>query len=342
MLRLGAQAFPIDLDGSAPISEDSGEDYTRRTMREPPGTLLRIGTHVQQALAEHRGVVALETTLIAHGLPSPENIAVARELEDVIGANGSVPATVGVIEGVPTVGLSDEEIERIATQGQKVAKLSSRDLGTAVQRRIDGATTVAGTITLATKAGVEVMATGGLGGVHLGARESYDESADLLALHEVPILVVCSGVKSILDVSATLERLETLEVPVVGFKTDRFPGFYVSTTEEALDWSVDSIDSVVTAFVAHLALGRGGMLLANPVPERDQLDVATHDAVLADALKEAEFRHVRAKAVTPFLLARLASETSGESVRVNRTLVRNNAELAGKIARELAEARADG
>jgi len=309
-------------------------------MRDLSGTRLRIGAHVQRALADRQGVVALETTLIAHGLPSPDNVVVAHELEEVVRKQGATPATVGVLDGLPIIGLSSHEIERIATAGRAIAKLSSRDLGTAVELGLDGATTVAGTITLAAKAGIEVMATGGLGGVHRDARTTYDESADLLCLHETPMLVVASGVKSILDVAATLERLDTLAVPIVGFRTNHFPGFYVSASEFSLDWTVDSIEQAVGAFVAHRALAPGGMLLANPVPEGDQLDVSTHDAVLKEALRAAEEGQLRGKDVTPFLLARFASATRGESVRVNRALVRNNAELAGGVARELSLRRA--
>ena len=339
-LRLCAQRFPVDVDDASPLWGNSAEHYTRPPMADPVGAPLRIGEHVEAALSAGLGVVALETTLIAHGLPAPDNLAIARQLEDLVRAEGATPATVGVIGGVPILGLSPMEIEQIATKGPAVAKLSSRDLGPAVAGGIDGATTVAGTITLAASAGIEVMATGGLGGVHRGAKESFDESADLFALHEVPVLVVASGVKSILDVGATLERLETLEVPVIGYRSNLFPGFYLSVTEHRLAWSVGTIEEAAAVFAAHRGLARGGMLLANPLSEQDQLDPAAHDAALAEALVAVESGEVKGKDVTPYLLAHLASATAGASVAVNRVIVRQNATLAARIAVELAARRA--
>jgi len=337
--RAGAQVTPVDLDPRMLPHRGHGTGhYTFRRVEVAAGRQFRLGDHVRQALADGRGVVALETTLIAHGLPSPENLEVARQLEQDVRDQGAEAATVGVVAGVATVGLSATEIERLADPGGAVAKLSRRDLGVAVAAGVDGATTVAGTITLAALAGIEVMATGGLGGVHRDAQKTWDVSADLETMRDVPILVVASGVKSVLDVAATLERLETLGVPVVGYGTARFPGFYVSVTEHRLDWSVASPEEAALAFAAHRRVAPGGMLLANPVAPADELAPVRHDAALAEALRLAKAAHVSGKDVTPFLLARLAAATAGESVRVNRAIVRGNAVLAARIAVALAAA----
>ncbi len=306
-------------------------------MSERGRSSIRVGDAVQAALAEGRGIVALETTLIVHGLPRPENLEVAQELEEIVASTGAVPATIGVLGGVPVVGLSRDEVAQLAAAPSKVAKLSSRDLGLAIAQGINGATTVASTISLAARAGVVVMATGGLGGVHRGASATYDESADLYALHDTSVLVVCSGVKSILDVSATLERLETLSVPVAGYRTDAFPGFYVRATPHRLSWRLDSPGDVATAFRAHRTLSPAAMVLANPVAEADALSAEVHSAALADAEARAAAAGVQGKDVTPFLLACFAEYTKGESVRTNRALVRANARLAGEVAIEVAK-----
>lgn len=306
-------------------------------MRGPDETSIRVSDAVQSALDDGRGVVALETTIIVHGLPRPENLEVARELEDAVAASGAVPATIGVLGGIPVVGLSHAEIDRLAASTAPVAKLSARDLGPAIAGGIDGATTVAATITLAARTGIAVMATGGIGGVHRGARETYDESADLVALHEQPVLVVCSGVKSILDVAATLERLETLSVPVAGYRTDVFPGFYVRASDHPVIWRFDSAAAAAAVFRAHRQLAQTAMVLANPIPETDALRDDVHAAALADAEARAASAKVRGKELTPFLLARFAEYTQGESVRANRALVLSNARLAGEVAVELAK-----
>ncbi|MGA8297292.1 MAG: pseudouridine-5'-phosphate glycosidase [Acidimicrobiales bacterium] len=299
-------------------------------------SVVRVGDAVREALDAGRGVVALETTLIVHGLPRPENLEVARELEKTVTSTQAVPATIGVLRGTPVVGLADNEIEQLANSTDQVAKLSTRDLGFAIAKGLDGATTVASTITLATRAGIAVMATGGLGGVHRHARETYDESADLTALSKEPVIVVCSGVKSILDVQATLERLETLAVPVAGYRTEAFPGFYVRETPHRLNWRFESPGDVATAFRAHRRFSDSAMVIANPVPESDALSENLHAAALAQAEEEADVAGVSGKDVTPFLLARFAEYTKGASVRANRALVIENAKLAGEIAVELA------
>ncbi len=297
----------------------------------------RVGREVREALEAGRPVVALESTLIAHGLPRPQNVSVAREIEAIVRAEGAVPATVGVVEGVPTVGLDAAELVRIASE-PNVLKLSVRDLPIAVGRGCDGATTVASTAFLAARAGIRLFATGGLGGVHREARESWDESADLPALSRTPIAVVCAGVKSILDVPATLERLETLGVPVVGFRTRRFPGFYLSDSGQDLDWSVETEEEVARIIRAQVGIGLvdAGLVVANPIAPERQLDPALHARVLEEGLAEMRRRGIHGKETTPFLLGHLHKRTQGESLRVNVEIVRSNAALAARIAVALA------
>jgi pseudouridylate synthase len=290
-----------------------------------------VSEAVREALAAGGSVVALESTIIAHGLPRPGNLEVARELEAEVRAAGAVPATIAVLDGEVHVGLDDAGLQRIA--GGDVAKVSVRDLPLAAARRVDGATTVAATAHLAARAGIRVFATGGLGGVHRGARESWDESADLLTLSRTPITVVAAGVKSILDIGATLERLETLGVAVAGWRTSRFPGFYVTDGGFDLDWWVDDADEVARAMAAADALGVGtALLIANPIAVERQLDPDEHERVLARALEQARARGVTGKAVTPYLLAYLHDATQGRSLEVNVAVARANAAVAGAIA----------
>jgi pseudouridine-5'-phosphate glycosidase len=286
---------------------------------------------VRGAIADGAGVVALESTIIAHGLPRPRNLDVARELEAEVRAAGAVPATIALLDGEVHVGLEDWGLRRIA--GHEVAKLSVRDLPLAAARRANGATTVASTAHLAARAGIRVFATGGLGGVHRDARESWDESADLLALARTPITVVAAGVKSILDVGATLERLETLGVTVAGWRTSRFPGFYLADGGFDLDWRVDEAEEVAAAMAAADELGvSSALLVANPIAADQQLDPAEHERVLAEGLELARARGVTGKAVTPFLLDHLHRATDGRSLEVNIAVARANAALAGAIA----------
>lgn len=288
------------------------------------------------ALREGRGVVALETTIVVQGLPSPINLEVAADCEEAIRRGGSVPATIGVLDGAVVVGLSGAQLARLADPSRASLKLSARDLGAAVAANRDGATTVAGTIAVANRVGIDVMATGGLGGVHRGAATSYDESADLTALSRTSTLVVASGVKSILDVGATLERLDTLGVPVIGYATTRFPGFYLIDSGFLLDWSVSTPAGAAAAFAAHRALSSAGMLLANPVPTDSALPAARHEEALEEALEQVRRGDVTGKDVTPVLLAEFARLTAGASVRANRALVVANARLAGEVAASLA------
>jgi pseudouridylate synthase len=297
---------------------------------------VRIADEVAAALADGRPVVALESTIIAHGLPRPDNLRIAGEIQDAVRSEGAVPATIAVLDGEIRVGLDEDALREIAER-EDVVKLGVRDLGPALVRRVPGATTVAGTAAIAARAGIAAFATGGLGGVHRGAAETFDESADLLALADAPVVVVCAGVKSILDVGATLERLETLSVPVLGFGTDRMPGFYLSDSGHAVPWRVDDAAEVAAIQRARRELGlRQAVVVANPLPPEDAMDPALHDRVLIDALTAAEEAGVAGKDATPFVLARFHDGTGGESLRVNVALVLRNAALAARIAGALA------
>jgi len=288
---------------------------------------------VADALAGGRAVVALESTIISHGLPRPDNLDVARQIEQAVRDTGAVPATIAVVDGEVHIGLDPEALTTVAT-ARNVAKASVRDLAMVVARGGHAATTVAATSHLAHRAGIAVFATGGLGGVHREASATFDESADLMALAHTPIAVVCSGVKSILDIGATLERLETLGISVVGFGTDRFPGFYRTDSGFTLDWRVDSADEVVSILRARATLGTDAtaLVIANPLPEAEQVDAAVHDRALAEGLAAAETAGVRGKAVTPFLLDHFHRATGGESLRANIAIILRNATLAAQIA----------
>jgi pseudouridine-5'-phosphate glycosidase len=289
------------------------------------------GAHVAAAQAAGAPIVALETTIVSHGLPRPDNLRVAREIEATVREHGAVPATIGMLDGQLVVGVDDAQLTRLATS-DKVAKLSVRDLAVAAASGADGATTVAATSVVAHAAGIRVFATGGLGGVHRDA--PYDESADLVALARTPVAVVCAGVKSILDVGATLERLETLGVAVVGYRTRRFPGFFVSDSGFPLDWSVDSPAELAEVLRAQHALGvpPGALVVANPLPADEQLDPAVHDRVLAEGLAEVARAGVTGKSVTPALLAHFHAATHGRSLEVNVRIILRNAALAAQLA----------
>ena len=295
---------------------------------------IRYGSAVAAALRAGRPVVALESTIVAHGLPRPDNLRVAREIEQVVRDNGAEPATIGMVGGQIVVGLDEAELERLAT-ADDVAKLSVRDLAPAAALGVDGATTVASTAAIAARAGIGVFATGGLGGVHREAGTTFDESADLVTLARTPICVVCAGVKSILDVGATLERLETLGVAVVGYRTRRFPGFYLTDGGFDLDWSVDAPDQLAAILAARRDhdVCRGAVVVANPLPPEEQLDPELHDRVLAEGLARAAAERITGKQVTPFLLAYFHKATGGQSLEVNVRLVLRNAALAARIAR---------
>jgi pseudouridine-5'-phosphate glycosidase len=294
---------------------------------------VRIRPEVSDALAAGRPVVALESTIISHGLPRPDNLRVAREIEEAVRSGGAVPATIAIIGGEPHVGLDEAAMRRIA-ESNAVVKVSVRDIAVLAARAGDGGTTVASTAHLAAAAGITVFATGGLGGVHRGARDSWDESADLTTLSRTGVLVICAGVKSILDVAATLERLETLNVGVIGYRTDRFPGFYLADSGHPVDWRVDSPAQAADVLRARRRLGTDGygLVLANPIAPADEMDRALHDRVLAAGLAAAETIGVRGKDVTPFLLDFFHRETHGASIAANIALVLSNARLAAEVA----------
>ncbi|MCU1571361.1 MAG: pseudouridine-5-phosphate glycosidase [Naasia sp.] len=294
---------------------------------------------VAAALQEGRPVVALESTIISHGLPRPRNHEAAVEFEEILRSRGVTPATIAVLDGVPRVGLDAEGVRRIAEED--LAKASVRDLPILAARHSSGATTVAATAFLAARAGIRVFATGGLGGVHRGASSTFDESADLSTLAGCPVAVVSAGVKSVLDVPATLERLETLSVPVVGYRTDVFPLFWLAASDLPLDWRVDSPEEVAAILRAQEAaadgrLDRPGLLVANPIPVEQQWDPAEHDRVLEQAFAAAAEAGVRGKAVTPFLLGYIVRASGGVSLEVNLDLARNNVRVAADIAIALA------
>ncbi|MGR0220555.1 pseudouridine-5'-phosphate glycosidase [Agromyces sp. ZXT2-6] len=305
-------------------------------MQTAPSAGIRIADRVRDAVAAGRPVLALESTILTHGLPVPRNLDVGLETEALVRDADVEPATIGVIDGVPTVGLDASEIERLCGSDD-VVKASTRDLPVARARRLDAGTTVAATAWLAHRAGIRVFSTGGLGGVHRGATDTFDESADLPSLAVTPITVVSAGVKSILDIGATLERLETLGITVVGYRTDRYPGFYVADSGFPVPARVDSPAEAAGVARARDELGLdSAVLVANPVAESEQLDPAVHDRVLAEALSAAAAERVTGHDTTPFLLDFVRRATGGRSLEVNLAVYRGNALLGAEIARGLA------
>ena len=300
-----------------------------------PQPHFHLSAAVADALSENRPVVALESTIISHGLPRPRNYEAAVEFEQILADAGVTPATIAVLDGVPQIGLDADGVHRIADED--LAKASVRDLPILAARGASGATTVAATAHLAALAGIRVFATGGLGGVHRGASTTFDESADLSTLAVTPITVVSAGVKSVLDIAATLERLETLSVPVVGFGTRVFPSFWLSDSPHLLDWMVETPLEVAEIMRSQDDLGHGqGIVVANAVPRDQQWDPTEHDRVLEEAFVAAEAAGVRGKAVTPFLLSYIVTASEGRSLEVNLDLARNNVRLAAQIATEWA------
>ena len=290
-----------------------------------------VSAEVADALAANRPVVALESTIISHGLPRPRNHEAAIEFETILRDAGVTPATIAILDGVPQIGLDAEGVRRIAEE--ELAKESVRDIPIIAATGASAATTVAATSHLAALAGVRVFATGGLGGVHRGASDTFDESADLSTLAVTPITVVSAGVKSVLDIAATLERLETLSVPVVGYGTRIFPSFWLRESAFTLDWSVDTAAEVAAIMRSQDQLGHGqGIVVANPIPLEQQWDPAEHDRVLTEALALADEAGVTGKAVTPFLLLKIVELSGGRSLEVNLDLARNNVRVAGEIA----------
>jgi pseudouridylate synthase len=300
-------------------------------VRHGPPSVVHSET-VARALGAGDPVVALESTIITHGLPRPENLGAAREFERTVAERGAVPATIAMLDGVPHIGLEDDELERLV-QTDSALKLSARDLPLAMAQGATGGTTVAATALLASRAGIRVFATGGIGGVHRNANATFDESADLGILGSCPITVISGGVKSILDIGATLERLETLSVTVLAFGSQRFPAFYLTDSGYTTD-SVSTAEEVAQVMRAADALGlHAGILVANPLPESAQLDPALHDRLLADALDAAQDASIRGKEITPFLLDYIHQHTERTSVAVNLDVVRGNCRLGADIAR---------
>lgn len=292
--------------------------------------MLKIRDDIADALGEGAPVVALESTVIAQGLPYPLNLETARRMEEAVRKAGALPATIGLRAGVPVIGLSEEELAYFA-EARTIEKLSARDLGGAVARKADGATTVAGTLALAHLAKIEVFATGGIGGVHRGAAHSFDISADIIELSRRPLLVVSAGAKAILDLPATLEVLESQGVAVAGYRTSDFPAFYSRTSGLELTQRLENPGQAAAAFLAQRALGQeGALLLANPIPEDAELSDC--EVLIAQAVREADERGIAGKAVTPFLLSRLAELSEGRTLRANAALLVDNATLAGVIA----------
>ena len=291
-----------------------------------------LSPEVSDALSNGKPVVALESTIISHGLPRPRNLEAAKEFEEILRSSGVVPATIAILDGVPQIGLDANGVNRIANED--LAKASVRDIPILAAKKASGATTVAATAHLASMAGIRVFATGGLGGVHRGAIDTFDESADLSTLAVTPITVVSAGVKSVLDIPATLERLETLSVPVIGYKTNKFPAFWLTDSGYTLDWYLDSAAEIAAAMKAQDGLGHGqGIVVANPIPVEKQWDPKEHDRVLAIAFDAAKKAGVTGKAVTPFLLGFIVEESGGRSLEVNLDLARNNVRVAGEIAK---------
>jgi pseudouridylate synthase len=305
-----------------------GSEVTLNTM----SARFEIHPEVRSALDERRSVVALESTIISHGLPRPENLRVAQQVEDVVRLRGSVPATIALLDGIVHIGLDDDQLQQVAMRDD-ITKVSVRDLAVVAARGGSGATTVAATSHIAAVVGIKVFATGGLGGVHRHARESWDESADLTTLGMVPITVVCSGVKSILDVGATLERLETLNVGVLGYQISEFPGFYLRSSGYPLDWSAADPNEVADVIRAREELDiSSALVVAAGLKDSEQLDPDLHESVLQQGLALAQERGVAGKHVTPFLLDHFHRSTHGQSLEVNERIIMQNAEIASRIS----------
>lgn len=298
---------------------------------------LDINPEVKEALEAGKAVVALESTIISHGMPYPKNVEMARNVESIIRNKGAVPATIAILNGVLKVGLTAEEIEYLG-KTKNVIKTSRRDIPFIVANKLDGATTVASTMIIAALAGIKVFATGGIGGVHRGAEETFDISADLQELAQTNVAVVCAGAKSILDIGLTLEYLETQGVPVVGFKTEELPAFYTRKSGFKVDYKIDSAKELAAAIKTKWELGlKGGLIVANPIPEQYQMDYDTINKAIEDAVKEADEKGIKGKESTPFLLAKVKEITGGASLEANIQLVYNNASLGADLALELSK-----
>jgi pseudouridine-5'-phosphate glycosidase len=298
---------------------------------------LSISHEVRQALYEKRPVVALESTIISHGMPYPDNVKMAKEVEAIIRKEGAVPATIAILNGVVKVGLSDEEIEYLA-KAKGVYKVGKRDFGYVLSQKKTGATTVSGTSLIASLAGIRVFATGGIGGVHRGAQETFDISRDLEELSDLDITVVCAGAKSILDLGLTMEYLETKGVEVIGYQTDQLPAFYSRTSGFEVNYRLDSPEAIANLMKSKWGLGlKGGIVVANPIPEAFSMSHDVINQAIEKALVEANNKGIKGQDVTPFLLAKIKEITGGDSLAANIELVYNNARLAAHIAKHLVE-----
>lgn len=298
---------------------------------------LDIHPEVAQAKAEGRAVVALESTIISHGMPYPQNVATAREVEAIIRSEGAVPATIGIIKGRVKIGLTDEELESFG-QNRSVEKVSRRDFPLLIAQKMDGATTVAGTMIAAQWAGIQVFVTGGLGGVHRGVSESWDISADLTELAQTDVAVVCAGVKSILDIPKTLEVLETAGVPVIGYKTDEFPAFFTRSSGCPVLQRVDELSRLAAIIKTKYEMGlKGGLVVANPIPVEYEIPAIEITQTIEDALRDAQMQGIQGKAVTPFLLKNIVERTQGRSLKSNIALVKNNARVGAQLAVNLTQ-----
>ena len=296
--------------------------------------LIKISEEVKKALAEHKPVVALESTIISHGMPYPTNVETALKVEQTIRENGAVPATIGIIEGVPVVGMSEEEINQFASR-KDIEKVSRRDLPLVIANKKWGATTVAVTMIIAAMAGIKIFVTGGIGGVHRGVNETMDISADLIELATTPVMVICAGVKAILDLPRTLEYLETMGVTVVGYQSDNLGDFYTRDSHLKVDGRVDTPEAAARLIRAKEDYSlRGGILVSNPIPEKESLDEKMINKAIEEALKDAEKEHIKGKKVTPYLLSKVTELTKGDSLKANIALILNNAALGAKIAKE--------
>lgn len=299
--------------------------------------MIKISERVKEALEQGRPVVALESTIISHGMPYPRNVKTALEVERIIEEEGAVPATIGIIDGVPIVGMSEDEIEEFGKR-KGIAKVSRRDLPIIMAEKKWGATTVATTMILANMAKIEVFVTGGIGGVHRGAQETFDISADMQELANTDVTVVCAGAKAILDLPLTLEYLETFGVPVLGYKTEELPAFYTKTSGLKVDYRVDTPSEIASIIKMKRAMAlKGGVLVTNPIPDEYSLDAKMIEDVIEKALKDAEKEGIKGKDTTPYLLAKIVEITKGDSLDANIELVYNNAHLGAKIARELCQ-----
>ena len=321
----------------ASIAESAAREAVEAVVKKPVNPYLDIAPEVAEALSAGKPVVALESTIISHGMPYPQNVETALNVEKLIRENGAVPATIAIIGGRLKAGLSPEEIDYLGKTGSGVAKASRRDLPVLVAKGMDGATTVTTTMMIAAMAGIRIFATGGIGGVHRGAETTMDISADLEELAQTPVMVICAGAKSILDLGLTLEYLETKGVTVIGYGTEELPAFYTRRSGFGVDYRLDTPEELAKAFHVKQELNlRGGMLVTNPIPEEYSMDKAVIDKAIDAALAEAQERGIHGKAVTPFLLAKVKDLTGGDSLASNIQLVYNNARLAAKTAAALA------